>query len=127
MASIDIVPTPAAEIERAEGIWSKILRHAGSHPLGVAGAGIMLVFIFAAVFADFITTYAPTTTNSAISLLPPGHGHLLGADAIGRDIYSRIVYGARISLAVRPRALSSVCLFGGRPWAYLRFCIRRRG
>src|SRR5262249_8032219 len=100
MASIDIIPTPAAEIDRAEGIWSKILYHAGSHPLGVVGAVIMLVFVFAAVFADFITAYAPTTTNSAIALLPPGHGHPLGADAMGRDIYSRIVYGARISLAV---------------------------
>ena len=100
MASIDIVPTPAADIDRAEGIWSKIVRHAGSHPLGVVGAVIMLMFVFAAVFADFITAYAPTTTNSAISLLPPSHGHPLGADAMGRDIYSRIVYGARISLAV---------------------------
>ena len=100
MASIDIVPTPAADIDRAEGIWSKIVRHAGSHPLGVVGAVIMLMFVFAAVFADFITAYAPTATNSAISLLPPGHGHPLGADAMGRDIYSRIVYGARISLAV---------------------------
>jgi peptide/nickel transport system permease protein len=100
MASIDILPTPAADINRAEGIWSKILRHAASHPLGVVGAVIMLVFVFAAVFADLITVYGPTTTNSAISLLPPEHGHPLGADAMGRDIYSRIVYGARISLAV---------------------------
>src|SRR5580765_1994794 len=99
MASIDLVPTPAADIDRAEGVWSKILHHAGSHPLGVIGAVIMLVFIFAAAFADLITAYAPTTTNSAISLLPPSHGHPLGADAMGRDIYSRIVYGARISLA----------------------------
>jgi peptide/nickel transport system permease protein len=60
----------------------------------------MLVFVFAAVFADLITVNSPTTTNSAISLLPPGHGHPLGADAMGRDIYSRIVFGARISLAV---------------------------
>jgi peptide/nickel transport system permease protein len=94
MASIEILPTPAANIDRAEGIWSKILHHAASHPLGVVGA------LFAAVFADLITVYGPTTTNSAISLLPPGHGHPLGADAMGRDIYSRIVYGARISLAV---------------------------
>src|SRR5215475_8405104 len=100
MATIDHVPTPTIEIDRTESIWSKIVHHGASHPLGVVGAFIMLVFIFAAVFADFITTYAPTTTNSAISLLPPGHGHLLGADAMGRDIYSRIVYGARISLAV---------------------------
>ncbi|MGB8562772.1 MAG: ABC transporter permease subunit, partial [Pseudolabrys sp.] len=100
MASIEILPTPAANIDRAEGIWSKILHHAASHPLGVVGALIMLLFVFAAVFADLITVYGPTTTNSVISLLPPGHGHPLGADAMGRDIYSRIVYGARISLAV---------------------------
>jgi peptide/nickel transport system permease protein len=110
MASIDLVPTPAVDIDR-EGIWSRILHHAVSHPLGVVGAVIMLVFIFAAVFADLITAYAPTTTNSAISLLPPGHGHPLGADAMGRDIYSRIVYGARISLAVGLGStfLGSVC------------------
>ena len=114
MASIDIVPTPAANIDRAEGIWSKILHHAASYPLGVVGAVIMLMFVFAAVFADLITAYGPTTTNSAISLLPPGHGHPLGADAMGRDIYSRIVYGARISLAV------------GLGSTFARQCIRRR-
>ena len=100
MAIIDVTPGPVVEVARSESIWSKIKYHAASHPLGVAGALIMLVFVFAAVFADFITAYSPTTTNSAISLLPPGHGHPLGADAMGRDIYSRIVYGARISLAV---------------------------
>ena len=58
------------------------------------------MFVFAAVFADFITVYNPITTNSAIALLPPDAAHPLGADAMGRDIYSRIIYGARISLAV---------------------------
>ncbi len=100
MASIDIVPGPVADASRAEGVWSKMRYHAASHPLGVVGAVIMLVFVFAAVFADFITSYDPIRTNSVISLLPPGHGHWLGADNMGRDIYSRIVYGARISLAV---------------------------
>ncbi len=66
----------------------------------MVGAVIMAVFVFAAVFADFITAYDPITTNAAISLLPPSEHHLLGADAMGRDIYSRIVFGARISLAV---------------------------
>jgi peptide/nickel transport system permease protein len=70
------------------------------HPLGLIGAAIMVVFVFAAVFADFITAYNPITTNSAIALLPPNEVHPLGADAMGRDIYSRIIYGARISLAV---------------------------
>ena len=60
----------------------------------------MAVFVFAAVFADVITVYNPVTTNSAVSLMAPGPGHVLGADAMGRDIYSRLVYGARVSLLV---------------------------
>ena len=100
MASIDIAPVPAPDTARAEGVWSNIRYHAASHPLGVVGAVIMAVFVFAAIFADVITAYDPIRTNSAITLLPPNHLHWLGADQMGRDIYSRIVYGARISLAV---------------------------
>jgi len=100
MASIDLIPGPVARVEREEGVWSKLTHHALSHPLGLIGAIIMLVFVCMAVFADFITTYSPIATNAALSLLPPSHGHMLGADAMGRDIFSRIVYGARISLAV---------------------------
>jgi len=100
MSSIDLVPGPIASVDRAEGVWSKLRHNAASHPLGVVGAFIMLVFILTAVFADFITIYSPTLTNAAGALKPPGGSHILGADAMGRDIYSRIVYGARISLAV---------------------------
>ena len=100
MAVTELIPGPAQKQEPRERWVSKLAYYAVSHPLGSVGALIMFVFVFAAVFADFITAYGPTTTNSAISLLPPGHGHPLGADAMGRDIYSRIVYGARISLAV---------------------------
>ena len=100
MASIDIAPGPAPDTARAEGVWSKIRYHAAAHPLGVVGAAIMAVFVFAAIFADFITAYDPIRTNSLITLAPPSDAHWLGADQMGRDIYSRIVYGARISLAV---------------------------
>jgi peptide/nickel transport system permease protein len=100
MAVTELVPKPAKKEERRESFVSRLFYYASTHPLGFVGALIMFVFVFAAVFADFITAYSPTSTNSAISLLPPGHGHPLGADAMGRDIYSRIVYGARISLAV---------------------------
>src|ERR1700730_10818068 len=100
MTSIDIVPGPVTDTAREEGVWSKIRYHAAAHPLGVFGAAIMAVFVFAAIFADFITVYDPIRTNSLVSLAPPGHGHWLGADNMGRDIYRPIVYGARISLAV---------------------------
>jgi len=100
MAVTELVPGPVQKEERREAWLSRLAYYAISHPLGFAGALIMCVFVFAAVFADFITAYGPATTNSAISLRPPGHGHPFGADSMGRDIYSRIVYGARISLAV---------------------------
>jgi peptide/nickel transport system permease protein len=70
------------------------------YPLGAIGAVIMALFVFATVFADFLTTVSPETTNATISLLRPGAGHWLGADFMGRDIYSRIIFGARISLGV---------------------------
>src|SRR6476619_5434359 len=100
MTIIDITPGPAAEIVRADTVWSKIRHHATSHPLGVVGAVIMLVFVCAAIFADLITSYSPTRTISSIAPLPPSHAHTRGADPMGRDIVSRMVYGARISLAV---------------------------
>ena len=70
------------------------------HPLGAIGALIMALFVFAAVFAPLITFYDPLTTDPAVSLARPGAAHWLGCDFMGRDVYSRIVYGARISLAV---------------------------
>jgi peptide/nickel transport system permease protein len=100
MSIVDLVPAPAQAVERPESVWSKIRYHLLGHPLGLVGAAIMVVFVFAAVFADFITTYDPIATNAAMALMHPGPGHPLGADQMGRDIFSRIVYGARISLAV---------------------------
>jgi len=60
----------------------------------------MGLFLFAAFFAPLITVYDPLSTNSALSLARPSAAHWLGCDFMGRDVYSRIVYGARISLAV---------------------------
>ena len=103
MASIDIIPPPAPlapAADRAESVWSNLRYYAASHPLGVVGAVIMLAFVFAALFAPWLTAYDPTGTNPAVALKPPSAAHILGADAMGRDIYARIVYGARISLAV---------------------------
>src|SRR5271157_5009238 len=112
MASIDIVPGPVADIARAESVWSKIRYHAAAHPLGVVGAVIMAVFVFAAIFADVITAFDPIKTNSLITLAPPNSVHWLGVDQMGRDIYSRIVYGARISLAVGLGSTFLGCVFG---------------
>ena len=94
------------------GRWGGLLFLARSYPLGAIGAAIVLVFVLAAVFADVLTLYDPTTTNPRSSLATPGGEHLLGADFMGRDMYSRIVYGARISLAVGLGSTLLGCLIG---------------
>jgi peptide/nickel transport system permease protein len=111
MSIVDI-PVTVEQADRSESVWSKTRYHLAAHPLGVAGAVIMVVFVFCAVFADFITAYDPTATDSALRLLSPGAGHALGTDQMGRDIFSRIIYGARISLAVGLGSTLLGSLFG---------------
>ena len=102
MAIIDLASRRRNTAEaRADSVWSQLaLSSAPRYPLGAAGAVIMMVFVFAAIFADFITRLRPDHDQFGDVAAPPGDAHPLGADFMGRDIFSRIVYGARISLAV---------------------------
>ena len=100
MTTLDDSEIIAAASPPAESLWRHLRYHIARHPLGVVGAVIMAIFVFAAVFADLLTGYDPTSTHAALSLAHPSAAHILGADFLGRDVYSRIVYGARISLAV---------------------------
>jgi peptide/nickel transport system permease protein len=106
----------AGELARAGagsgGIWGSIRHLIWRHPLGAAGTVIIVVLAFGALFADLITVYDPLRTDSAISLARPSVAHWMGADFMGRDIYSRIVYGARISLAVGLGSTALGCIFG---------------
>lgn len=105
-----------AELTRAgahvTGWWSRVRFFARRYPLGAVGAVIVALFILTAVFADIIAPVDPTTTNSKFSLAPPGSMFWLGADFMGRDMYSRIVHGARISLAVGAGAMGLGAVIG---------------
>ena len=94
------------------GRWSELRFLARRYPLGAIGAAIMAVFVFAALFAGQITAYSPLATDAAHSLAAPSAAHWMGADNFGRDVYSRIAYGARISLAVGLGSTALGCLFG---------------
>lgn len=69
------------------------------NPIGIAGAIIVLLTILTAVFAPLIAPYDPAD-QGAKRLLPPSRDHLMGTDELGRDTFSRIVYGSRVSLQV---------------------------
>ena len=71
-----------------------------------ASAFIVLILLFA-IFAPLIATHDPTTVDAKFILSPPSKYHILGTDALGRDIFSRIVYGTRISLSIGFIAVAS--------------------
>lgn len=76
------------------------LRRLARHPNVITGASILLVFVIAAFLADVISTHNPTRLVPASRLRPPSPEHLLGTDEFGRDIYSLVVHGSRVSLLV---------------------------
>ena len=69
-------------------------------PLGAAGGVLILLMLVTAIFADVLQTHDPIATDAAYTLGAPNAEHWLGTDHLGRDIYSRIVHGARVSLIV---------------------------
>ena len=81
-------------------VWYKIKRLCQRYPLGAIGSFIVFIVVFAAVFADVVAPYDPTQTNAKMSLSAPSVAMLFGGDMMGRDVLSRIIHGARISLAV---------------------------
>ena len=81
-------------------VWYKIKRLCQRYPLGAIGSFIVFLVVFAAIFADVVAPYDPTQTNAKMSLSPPGTDMLFGGAMMGRDVLSRIIHGARISLAV---------------------------
>ena len=84
----------------ANTFWRRARFLARRHVLGTVGFAIMALFVFSAVFADVICRYSPLTVDSAHALAAPSAQHWLGTDSFGRDVWARIVHGARISLAV---------------------------
>lgn len=106
----------SSELRRAgagvSGFWGTLGHLIRRYPLGAAGGVIVILFVLTAIFAGYLTGYDPTSTNSRSSLAAPGGAHALGADFMGRDMWSRIVYGARISLAVGIGSTLLGCFFG---------------
>jgi peptide/nickel transport system permease protein len=91
---------PAAGGPARAGVATTLSRFVRKKPLGAGGAVLMLVMVVCALFADVLATHDPIATDAAHTLASPGAEHWLGSDHLGRDIYSRIVHGARVSLIV---------------------------
>src|SRR3954466_8927094 len=80
--------------------WRRLLFLAQRYMLGTIGLVIMVMFVWMAISADLICRFSPLSVDSAQRLAAPNAVHWMGTDSFGRDVWSRIVHGARISLAV---------------------------
>ncbi len=88
------------DLRDRQGVFKSSLTLLRKQPLGAAGALIVIVMILMAIFAPYITTYDPEQNSFEHMLVPPSWEFLLGTDQFGRDLMSRIVYGARTALFV---------------------------
>jgi len=83
-----------------------LIRLVREKPLGTVGAVIVVLFLFAAIFCEALAPYGMNKIDRTAFLAPPSAQHLLGTDNLGRDILSRVIYGARISVIVGLAATS---------------------
>lgn len=79
---------------------NSLWRFARRKPLGAAGAAVVIIMIVLAIFASVLAPENPNQTDILNKLSAPSSAHLLGTDNLGRDILSRVIYGARLSLLV---------------------------
>ncbi len=95
--------TVEAEIEELsprKSVWQAIFDMCRKNPLGAFGALVVIVMVLAAALADYITVYDPEANSFETMLVPPSAEFWLGTDQLGRDILTRIIYGARTALFV---------------------------
>lgn len=96
-------------IENLRGFWRRFSKNRA----GTVGLVIVLAFFGTALLASYLTPYDPIKIDLSSALMPPGRGHLLGTDELGRDILSRILVGSRISLAVAVSSVLCSLVIGG--------------
>lgn len=88
--AIDLRPT----------LWVRALRFCRRQPLGTFGLALVLIIAVTGLFAEVLAPYNPTANDFAAMTEPPSINHWLGTDQFGRDLLSRIIYGARTALIV---------------------------
>jgi peptide/nickel transport system permease protein len=102
---------PTVPEQRAEGPWSGLLRAVTSGPIAIASL-ILLAIVLIAVAAPIVATTDPLLIHPMERLRPGSLQHWFGTDALGRDVYARVVYGARTSLIVGTFAAAASIAFG---------------
>lgn len=90
----------AVREDKPVGLWADAFRRMRRSPAAIIGGTIVGFFVIVAIFAPFIAPYDPTRGNLADSYLPPSPEHWFGTNIQGQDVFSRIVFGSRLTLGI---------------------------
>lgn len=110
-SGIALAARPAAPKLAAKADW-RVARAFARHRLAVLGVVVFSVLAFAAIFAPIVATHDPNRVDLLAAGQPPSAEHWLGTDEVGRDVFSRLVYGSRVSLSVGLVAVTIYTLLG---------------
>ena len=102
-------------MNQSSSLWSDAWRRLLANKAALVGGIILLILIFLAIFAPWIAPHSYSYQNLELGAQPPSSDFLLGTDTLGRDLFSRILYGARVSLLVGFVA-TGVALIIGVSW-----------
>ena len=105
-------------MNQGSSLWSDAWRRLLANKAAVAGGIILLILIFLAIFAPWIAPHSYSYQNLELGAQPPSGNFVLGTDTLGRDLFSRILYGARVSLLVGFVA-TGVALVIGVSWGII--------
>ena len=83
-----------------------------TYRLALLGVAVVFIVVFIAFFARWLAPLGPTDLSLEEVMTPPGNGHLLGTDDVGRDVWARVAYGARTSMIVGLGAVTIALLIG---------------
>ena len=105
-------------MSQSSSLWSDAWRRLLANKAAVSGGIILLILIFLAIFAPWIAPHSYAYQNLELGAQPPSGNFLLGTDTLGRDLFSRILFGARVSLLVGFVA-TGVALVIGVSWGII--------
>jgi peptide/nickel transport system permease protein len=98
---VEDLPDASTETEHSDvSLWSDVWKRFRANKLAVVGLCFIVFLILVAIFADVIAPYSITERDSSSFRTGPSSDHWFGTDIIGRDVFSRVVYGARVSLRI---------------------------
>ena len=110
--TLDALAVVSASARESRSLWSDARSRLLRNPVAMAGGVVSILLIVVAIAAPYIAPYDPIHQDLANSLTGPSMTHLAGTDVHGRDIFSRIIYGTRISLRIGFLGMLLGCVVG---------------